>query len=62
MRAVGYAHWRHRMGRRQIFPRTLSTVLPRTIGPRLRRAGRESTVRAELLNETDVLIDVSYET
>ena len=30
MRAVGHAHWRIRMGRRKIFPRTLSTVLPRS--------------------------------
>ena len=62
MRGVGHAHWRIRMGRRNIFPRTMSTIFPRTMSPRLRRAGGESSVRAELLNETDVVIDVSYET
>ena len=31
----GHAHWLIRMGRRQIFPRTLSTVLPRTRSLRL---------------------------
>ena len=35
MWAVGHAHWRIRMGRRSIFPRTMSAVLPRTMGPRL---------------------------
>ena len=35
MRAVGHAHWRIRMGRRSIFPRTMSAVLPRTMSPRL---------------------------
>ena len=33
MRAVGHAHWRIRMGHRQIFPRTMSTVLPWTRSP-----------------------------
>ena len=39
MQAVGHAHWRLRMGRRIIFPRTMGAVLPRTMSPRLRRVG-----------------------
>ena len=39
MRAVGHAHWRIRIERRQIFPRTLGAVLPRTMSPRLGTVG-----------------------
>ena len=35
MQTVGHAHWRIRMGRRSIFPRTRSAVLPRTMSPRI---------------------------
>ena len=61
MRAVVHAHWRIRMGHRQIFPRTLGAGLPRTMSPRLGTVGGLGSVRAELMNETDVQIDVSCE-
>ena len=39
MRAVGHAHWRARVGRRQRFPQTMGAVLPPTMSPRPRSAG-----------------------
>ena len=54
MQGVGHAHWRIRMGRRNIFPRTLSTVFPRTMSPWLRRVGGESSVGPELSTGKDV--------
>ena len=60
MGTVGHAHWRTRMGHRQIFPRTMGAVLPRTMSQQLRRAGGKKSVRAEPWNKTDVLI-ASYE-
>ena len=41
MASAANAHWRLRMGRRNIFPRTMGAVLPRTMSPRLRRVGDE---------------------
>ena len=35
MWGVGHAHWRIRMGRRSIFPQTMSTIFPRTRSSRL---------------------------
>ena len=54
MWGVGHAHSRIRMGRRNIFPRTMSTILPRTMSPRLKRVGGESSVGPELPTRVDV--------